>query len=108
MQSDPERCGANFVYIQWDRIEDGDLPTLGYTLEVLQDDETWLEVFNARSNPDAFEAVVYGLTAAKLYTFRAFSYNFNGASQPSDNFSVYACGLPRFFSEPLYVSSSID
>ena len=87
-------------------MSDDDLETKGYSLELLQDDDTWFEVFNAETNPDALETVVYGLKPAKHYTFRAFSYNFNGKSLPSEYFSIYACGLPRNFKEPLYVSSS--
>ena len=90
----------------WDRVTSGDLNTLGYSLELLQDDDTWLQVYDASTNPDAFETVVYGLKSGKFYTFRAFAYNFNGPSLPSNYFSVYACGLPRHLSEPLYVIST--
>ena len=87
-------------------MTEDDLKTLGYSVELLQDNDTWLEVFDAKVNSDALEAVVYGLTAAKFYTFRVYSYNFNGPSLPSSYFSVYSCGLPRFMNEPLYVESS--
>ena len=57
-------------------------------------------------NPDALETTVHGLTPGKYYTFRAYSYSFNGPSLASSYFSVYSCGLPRYFSEPLYVTST--
>jgi hypothetical protein len=57
-------------------------------------------------NSDALETVVYGLKSSKYYTFRAYSYNFNGPSLPSSYFSVFACGVPRNFNEPVYFESS--
>ena len=87
-------------------MENEDLETLGYSLEMLQDDDTWLEVYDASLDPDALSTTVHGLTTGKLYTFRAYSYNFNGRSAPSDLFPIYACGLPRFFDAPLYAAST--
>ena len=87
-------------------MENEDLETLGYSLEMLQDDDTWLEVFDAGLDPDALSTTVTGLTTGKLYTFRAYSHNFNGKSAPSDLFSIYACGLPRFFDAPVYAAST--
>lgn len=92
--------------MNWSEVVDNDLDTLGYSLEMLQDDDTWLEVLDARANPDALSTTVYGLTSGKYYSFRVFSYNFNGASPTSDYFSVVSCGLPRNFNEPLYVEST--
>ena len=105
LSSDHSQNGASFVHVQWDRVN-GELDTEGYSLEYLQDDDTWLEVFDARTNPDALDTVVHGLTPGKLYTFRAYSYNFNGASLPSSYLAIYACGSPSSFAEPLYVASS--
>ena len=76
------------MHIAWDQVLGGDLTTLGYSVEMLLDDDTWIEVFSASTNPDAFETVVYGLVTGKLYTFRAFSYNFNGPSLPSNQFPL--------------------
>jgi hypothetical protein len=45
------------------------------------------------------------LIPAKLYKFRVFSVDFNGASTPSELLEVYACGLPRSFAPPVYVAS---
>lgn len=63
-------------------------------------------MFNAQANPDALSATIQGLTPAKLYTFRVYSVNFNGKSLASNEFSIYACGLPRQFGEPTYVDST--
>lgn len=73
---------------------------------MLQDNDKWLEIFDAKVNSDALETVVYGLQTSKYYTFRAYSYNFNGPSLASSYFSVVACGVPRNFIEPVYVESS--
>jgi hypothetical protein len=87
-------------------VTDADLPTLGYKVEKLNDDDTWVEVFNAETNPDSLNSTIYGLVSAKYYTFRVYSVNFNGPSVASSTFSIYACGLPRQFSVPQYVDSS--
>jgi len=70
------------------------------------DDDTWVEVFSARTDPNALTATVYGLITAKLYKFRAFAVDFNDQSEPSEIFEVYACGLPRYFDPPSYVWST--
>lgn len=41
-----------------------------------------------------------GLTEGLHYTFRAFSLNFNGKSQPSQTASYYACTAPSGFQKP--------
>jgi hypothetical protein len=87
-------------------VQDADLYTEGYFLEMLADDDTWLEVFSAPSNPDALSTTVFGLKTGKLYKFRVFAQDFNGASEPSSILEAYACGLPKYFSEPRYVWST--
>ena len=82
------------------------LPTLGYVLEMLNDDDTWATVFDARTNPNALQATVPGLTSGRTYKFRVFALDFNGISEPSEVIEVYACGLPRNLAVPTYVLSS--
>jgi len=41
------------------------LPTLGYSLELLDDDDNWNEVFSGETNPDALSAIVNGLETGK-------------------------------------------
>jgi hypothetical protein len=45
----------------WSLVADDDLPTLGYSLELLNDEDIWQEVFNAHANPNALSATVTGL-----------------------------------------------
>ena len=90
----------------WDVVPDGQMKTNGYTLEMMLDDDNWVQVFDSVNNPDRLRATVFGLQSAKLYTFRVFAYDFNGPSQPSKIFKIYACGLPRYFSPPRYVWST--
>jgi hypothetical protein len=87
-------------------VPDSDLPTQGYSLQMLLDDDTWLTVFQAPTDPNALSTMVYGLTTHKLYYFRAFAEDFNGLSQPSTLFQIYACGLPRFLQPAEYVWST--
>jgi len=70
------------------------------------DDDTWIEVFRAIFNPNALQATVFGLTAGKLYSFRVYAVDFNGDSNPSDVYQIYACGLPRYFDAPRYLQST--
>ena len=90
-----EKCGPTYVNLQWSKVADSDLTTLGYLVEKLNDDDTWEQVFNAETNPDSLNTTIYGLISAKYYTFRVYSVNFNGRSIASPTFSIYACGLPR-------------
>jgi len=48
---------------------------------------------------------MFGLTAGEKYSFRVFSVNFNGKSDPSDMLTVYACGVPSGMAAPTYVAS---
>ena len=104
--ADLEQAGANYVTLVWSEVADADLPTLGYSLELLNDEDIWQEVFDARTNPNALTATITGLKTGKQYTFRAFAYNFNGKSLPSSSFAIYACGLPRDMAPPTYVIST--
>jgi len=105
LASDLTLNGPTYVQLNWDEVPDSDLPTLGYQVEFLDDDDIWKIVFNASSNPDALQTIISGLETGKLYQYRVYSVNFNGRSQPSDIFSIYACGLPRNISTPVYISS---
>ena len=73
---------------------------------MLQNDDTWLKVFDGSSNPDALSAVVGSLQANTLYSFRVFAVDFNGLSMASSLVEAYACGLPTQWSPPYYVSST--
>jgi len=83
-----------------------EIPTLGYKLQQQQDDDTWHDIYEALNDPNALETTVYGLTTHKLYRFRVFALDFNGLSQPSTVFEIYACGLPMHFAAPTYVWST--
>jgi hypothetical protein len=48
-----------------------------------------------------------GLTEGLYYTFRAFSLNFNGKSQPSQTESFYACVAPSGFRKPAIAEQSL-
>jgi len=80
LASDVEQNGMTYVQLNWSEVVDSDLYTLGYSVESLDDDDVWKEVFDASSNPDALSTIVNGLTTAKLYQFRVYSANFNGKS----------------------------
>ena len=94
--------------MRWDEVAGDEIATLGYILEMLQDDDTWTVVSNQRSNPNALSAKVSGLTSGKKYSFRVFAADFNGLSDSSPVVDVYACGLPRRISEPTYVYSDTN
>lgn len=47
-----------------------------------------------------------GLTEGLLYTFRVYSLNYNGKSQPSQTASFYACIAPSGFGKPAIVEQS--
>lgn len=79
-------AGATYLNLVWQVVVDSDLPTLGHSLELLQDNDIWTEVFNAQFNPNALSTTVIGLKTAKQYTFRSFAFNFNGKSLPSGTF----------------------
>lgn len=106
LNSDLELATATSLTMTWSAVPDGQLKTNGYSLEMILDDDNWVQVFDSVNNPDRLRATIFGLQTAKLYTFRVFAYDFNGPSQPSEIFKIYACGLPRYFSPPRYVWST--
>lgn len=89
----------------WDEVADSNIPTQGYFVEQLMDDDKWQRVFEALTNPNALEATITKLKTAKTYWFRVFAVDFNGPSLPSETIEVYACGKPRQFAPPTYVVS---
>lgn len=106
LRANLELATATSLSLVWDMVPDSDLKTDGYMLEMLNDDDNWIPVYEARYNPNALGAIVYGLTTGKNYKFRAYAFNFNGASVSSEIFEIYACGLPKYFEAPRYVWST--
>jgi hypothetical protein len=97
LHADFEQATSTSLTLVWDEVPDGYIVTQGYFLEMLQDDDKWLEVFSQRTNPNALTTTVTSLIPAKLYKFRVFAVDFNDISEASDIIEVYACGLPRDF-----------
>lgn len=46
LQADLKNTGANYITIKWDMVVYPELPTLGYTIDMLIDSQ-WIEVKNA-------------------------------------------------------------
>ena len=91
----------------WNQMVSTDLPILGYKLDMTFFNSSIYEfVYDGASNPDQVTTTVAGLVTGQLYKFRVYSVNFNGLSDPSAEYSVYACGLPSLFEKPNYVSST--
>lgn len=63
-------------------------------------------VYDGSTNPDLLQTTVTGLQTGELYKFRAYAVNFNGKSDPSPDYQVYACGLPSFFDKPNFIEST--
>jgi hypothetical protein len=61
LTTDLQQAGPNYLTLVWSLVADDDLPTLGYSLELLNDEDIWQEVFNAHANPNALSATVTGL-----------------------------------------------
>lgn len=106
LTGDIYQATATTLTLNWSIVQDADLVTNGYWLEMQNDDDTWSQVFEAINNPNALRATVYGLKTAKLYSFRVYAVDFNGNSKPSNVYQIYACGLPRFLDAPRYVRSN--
>ena len=104
VQTDLTKTGPNYITINWSIVQDADLPTLGYSVEMLTGNH-WTEVYSAQYNQNANSFTKYGLTTGEQYTFRVFAINFNGKSDPSTSISVYACGVPSGLAPPTYVAS---
>lgn len=48
-----ESCGATFITLKWDRASDGDLPILGYRVEMTTAESTLYEViYNGETDSD--------------------------------------------------------
>ena len=96
--------GPGSIAVTWDAANDGNLPILGYTLQIK--DSSFITVYNGKSDPDTTSFKVDGLVPGKYYEFRVYSHNFNGASLSSTVLGAYACGNPSGFSSPRLVSTT--
>lgn len=47
LDTDLQQAGPNYLTLVWSMVADADLPTLGYSLQLLDDEDIWQEVFNA-------------------------------------------------------------
>jgi hypothetical protein len=105
LKADLELATATSLSLSWDAVADGEIPTEGYVVEMLQDDDTWTIVSDTRNDPNVLFAAVHDLQTAKLYSFKVYAADFNDLSSASDIVSVHACGLPTDFKAPTYVAS---
>jgi hypothetical protein len=84
ISADLDLFTATSVNIQWREVPDADLPTQGYFVEQLSDEDKWLRVFDASQDPNALSAQIRYLMTGKTYFFRVFSLDFNSESEPSE------------------------
>lgn len=105
---DIKNSGPGQIALTWDAASDGNLPILGYTLQ-MRDNEfigNFYTVYDGSSAPSTTSYVVKNLTPGSYYQFRVYSHNFNGKSDPSSYTGAYACGNPSDFSAPKLVSTT--
>ena len=63
-----ESCGATFITVKWDKVNDGDLPVLGYMLEMTTHDSAIYEtIYDGKTNSDLLQFTKYGLKTGELY-----------------------------------------
>jgi hypothetical protein len=69
--------------------------------------DEWYDVLDASTDPDALSHTQYGAVTGETYSFRVFAVNFNGRSSIGGNtIEILTCGLPLYFAQPVYVTSS--
>lgn len=86
---------------------DSEYPITGYQLEM--DDGfggQFTTIYDGSFDTGTLNFLKSGLTEGLHYTFRAFSLNFNGKSQPSQTASFYACTAPSGFQKPAIVEQT--
>jgi hypothetical protein len=85
--------------IQWSApTVNSEYPITGYQLEM--DDGfggLFTSIYDGSFDTGTLSFLKSGLTEGLHYTFRAYSLNFNGKSQPSQTASFYACISPSGF-----------
>lgn len=97
---------ATTATLKWSQVPSEAIDVEGYVLQMQTDADNWIDIFDASHNSNALSTTVFGLQTAKPYRFRVLAVDFNGRSEPSSEYQIYACGLPRFMSPPQYVDSS--
>jgi hypothetical protein len=106
LSADLSLSTATSATLKWSQVPNEAIDVEGYVLQMQTDADNWIDIFNAAHNSNALSTTVFGLQTAKPYRFRVFAVDFNGRSEPSPEFQIYACGLPRFMSPPQYVDST--
>ena len=95
------------LVIAWNVEPDNDLPVTGYSIEAdLTCTGDFVEIWDGRDRPEVLKLIVPDTEPAVPYTFRHRAFNFNGASEYSDELTTFACVDPSPPSKPRWVRST--
>ena len=95
------------LVIAWSVEPDNDLPVTGYSVEAdMTCTGDFVEIWDGRDRPEILKLIVPETETAMPYTFRYVAYNFNGASEYSDELITFACVDPTAPSKPRWITST--
>ena len=109
IRKNSERSSKSSVYLEWDKVADQDVPTLGYVLLMSSDTKgssEFVPIFNGMFRPEVTEYEVKGLITGSVYAFKLKAVNFNGESDLSDVLYFNACVAPSGVMPPERIDST--
>lgn len=104
---DWDQSDKTSLFISWQAPAQNSASIItGYKLEMNQGylGSAFTQIYDGHDDNNNLFYLKQGLTNGLLYTFRAYSVNFNGISGPSLEATYYACTAPSNFVRPEIVS----
>lgn len=90
--------------VEWDKVDDIELPVTGYILQVADfGSVNFKTIYDGSNAPATRQFTKDGFATAARYTFRALTVNFNGLSEPSEEFTFNACLAPSGMPSPFRI-----
>jgi hypothetical protein len=93
------------MQITWTRVTTADLPVLGYVL--MRDDGLggeFIKVYDGSKNPQTFSVNIKNLISPRIYRFKVYAVDVNGAGVESSISSFTACVVPSEIAMPLLIA----
>jgi len=99
-----ELSGKTTLTVAWDKVDDIELPVTGYLLQVADfGSVNFKTIYDGSNAPATRQFTKDGFATAARYTFRVLTVNYNGLSEPSEEFTFNSCLAPSGLPSPFRI-----